>query len=251
MSVVEYNTLLFEISQRLDELNAGRKLLVMCRGKVAHRSDENMQNVFPLFVELEQNSFLGPDKLEVLKDVLKGVKEWSLFGNVKAFEAKRKEYKSLLEKIIHVLDELDCLEELVAICNDWIPEEKRSSMGDVRSLFKELENNESLGIGRLEVLKGILTQKEQRELLQEVVDLQERRKKEDEFEWRKGTLHSAVLELSRGSFVTVSQSFSIVDFTLSLLPCFQMNLNYAYFFQAQVAEIASSASSNLLGGKLT
>ncbi|CAH3195448.1 unnamed protein product, partial [Porites evermanni] len=90
MSVVEYNSLLFEISQRLDELNACRKLLVMCRGKVAHRSDENI-------------------------------------------------------------------------------------MGDVRSLFKELENNESLGIDRLEVLKRILTQKEQRELLQEVVDLQERR----------------------------------------------------------------------------
>lgn len=42
MSAVEYNSLLFEISQRLDNLDVGRKLLVMCRGKVAHRNEENM-----------------------------------------------------------------------------------------------------------------------------------------------------------------------------------------------------------------
>ena len=33
MSDVEYNSLIFEISQRLDELNVRRKLIVMCRGK--------------------------------------------------------------------------------------------------------------------------------------------------------------------------------------------------------------------------
>ena len=54
MSAVEYNSLLFEISQRLDDLDVGRKLLVMCRGKVAHRNEENMQDVdvFSLFEEL-------------------------------------------------------------------------------------------------------------------------------------------------------------------------------------------------------
>ena len=53
MSALEYNSLLFEISQRLDDLNEGRKLLVMCRGKVAHRNEENMQDVhvFSLFEE--------------------------------------------------------------------------------------------------------------------------------------------------------------------------------------------------------
>ena len=39
MSAVEYNSLIFEISQRLDELNVGRKLIVMCRWKVAPRSE--------------------------------------------------------------------------------------------------------------------------------------------------------------------------------------------------------------------
>ena len=75
MSVVEYNSLLFEISQRIDELNVGRKLVIMCREKVAPRNEENMQDVFPLFVELEQNGFLGPDKLKILKDLLKSLKE--------------------------------------------------------------------------------------------------------------------------------------------------------------------------------
>ena len=187
MSAIEYNSLLLEISQRLDELNVGRKLLVMCRGKVAPRNEENMQDVFSLFVELEQNGFLGLDKLEVLKDLLKGLKEWSLFGNVKAFQTKRKKYNSLLEKIILKLDELDCLEELLAICSDRIPEENRGGIEDVRSLLKELEVNDSLGIDRLEVLKEILTQKEKIDLLQEVEEFEERRNQQDEFEWRKGT----------------------------------------------------------------
>ena len=196
MSAVEYNSLLFEISQRLDDLNVGRKLLVMCRGKVAHRNEENMGDVhvFSLFEELEQNGFLGPDKLTTLKDLLKGLKEWSLFGHVKTFEIKRKEYNCLLERIILDLDQLDCLEQLVAICGDRIPEERHSSIQDVRSLFKELEINDSLGIDQLEVLKEILTQKVKTDLLQKVVELEERRNQEDEFEWRKGIVQMSFLK---------------------------------------------------------
>ena len=196
MSAVEYNSLLFEISQRLDDLNLGKKLLVLCREKVAPRNEENMLqdvHVFPLFEELEQNGFLGPDKLTTLKDLLRALKEWSLFGHVKTFEIKRKEYNSLLERIILDLDQRDCLEQLVAICRDRIPEERHGSIQDVRSLFKELEINESLGIDQLEVLKEILTQKVKTDLLQEVVELKERRNQEDEFEWRKGTIQISSL----------------------------------------------------------
>ena len=196
MSAVEYHSLLFEISQRLDDLNVGKKLLVLCRGKVAPRNEENMlQDVhaFSLFEELEQNGFLDPDKLTILKDLLRGLKEWSLFGHVKTFEIKRKEYNSLLERIILDLDQLDCLEQLVAICCDRIPEERHGSIQDVRSLFKELEINDSLGIDQLEVLKEILTQKVKTDLLQEVVELEERRNQEDEFEWRKGTIQISSL----------------------------------------------------------
>ena len=189
MSAIEYNNLLFKTSQRLNELNVGRQLLVMCRGKVETLDEETlMEDVFQLFVELEKNGFLGRDKLTILKDLLGELEEWSLLRNVKAFETKRKEYNGLLEKIITVLDELDCLEQLVAICNDRIPEEKHGSIHDVRSLFQELENNLSLGIAHLEVLKEILRQKEKTDLLEEVEEFEERKNQEEEFEWRKGIM---------------------------------------------------------------
>ena len=215
MSTIEYNNLLFKISQRLNELNVGRQLLVMCRGKVAPRDEENMQDVFPLFVELEQNGFLGADKLNILKDLLKGLEEWSLFGNVKSFESKRKEYNSLLERIIHVLDELDCLEQLVAICSDRIPEEKHSSIQDVRSLFQELENNDSLGIDHLEVLKEILTRQEKTNLLREVEEFEDGKNQEEEFEWRKDivTVLDSSVGLSLRSVTTIFANFSILFFS--------------------------------------
>ena len=208
MSAIEYNNLLFKISQRLNELNVGRQLLVMCRGKVAPRDEENMQDVFPLFVELEQNGFLGADKLNILKDLLKGLEEWSLFGNVKSFESKRKEYNSLLERIIHVLDELDCVDQLVAICSDRIPEEKHSSIQDVRSLFQELENNDSLGIDHLEVLKEILTRKEKTDLLREVEEFEDGKNQQEEFEWRKGIV--TVLDSSLGISRDPSRRFLLI-----------------------------------------
>ena len=40
---MEYNNLLYQISKRLDELNVGEQLLVMCRGKVTARSGEDFQ----------------------------------------------------------------------------------------------------------------------------------------------------------------------------------------------------------------
>ena len=205
MSAIEYNNLLFKTSQRLNELNLSRQLLVMCRGKVTPRDEENMQDVFPLFVELEQNGFLGADKLNILKDLLKGLEEWSLFGNVKSFESKRKEYNSLLERIIHVLDELDCLEQLVAICSDRRPEEKHSSIQDVRSLFQELENNDSLGIDHLEVLKEILIRQEKTDLLREVEEFEDGKNQEEEFEWRKGivTVVDSSLGISSRSVTAV------------------------------------------------
>lgn len=186
MSAVEYNSLIFEISQRLDELNVGRKLIVMCRGKVAPRSEGNMQDAFSLFVELEGKGFLGPDNLDVLKDVLKGVKEWALLEEAEKFESKRKEYDVLLKKLIRVLDELNDVERLVSICREKIPPERQGNILDVRSLFKELENNNCLGINRLGILKEILARTEKSDLLTTVKDFEERRTREDKFERRKG-----------------------------------------------------------------
>ena len=209
MSAVEYNSLIFEISQRLDELNVGRKLIVMCRGKVAPRSEGNMQDAFSLFVELEGKEFLGPDNLDVLKDLLKGVKEWALLEEAEKFESKRKEYDVLLKKIIRVLDELNDVERLVSICREKIPPERRGNIPDVRSLFKELENNNCLGINRLGILKEILAQTQKSDLLTTVKDFEERRTREDTFERRKG-MHRELNVFCDYFHFVVCMSFSVL-----------------------------------------
>ena len=53
-------------------------------------------------------------------------------------------------------------------------------------LFEELKNNSSLGINRLDVLKEILTQAEEQELLEKVKEFEKRRILENKFERRKG-----------------------------------------------------------------
>ena len=187
MSAIEYKSLILEIRERLDELNVGKKLIFMCRGKVAPRSEENMQDASSLITELEVKECLGPDNLDLLKDLLKGVKEWALLEEVEKFESKRTEYDILLNQIIRALDELNDLERLVSICGRKIPPESQGNIRDVRSLFEELENNNCLGINRLNILKEILAQTDKSDLLMAVKQFDERRTREDKFERRKGT----------------------------------------------------------------
>ena len=185
MSEVEYNNLLYQISKRLDELDVGDQLLFLCRGKVTDHGDENIQTR-SLIKELEDNGFLSPDRLVLLKGILKGVEEWTLFQQVEKFEVKRKEYSCLLEKIIRALDELSDLERLVSICRGKITVETQGNIHDVRSFFKELESNEWLGIDCLDTLKEILAQTEKIDLLKEVEEFEQRPSRELKFEMRKG-----------------------------------------------------------------
>ena len=190
MSEIEYNNLVFEISKSLEELNLRKQLLFLCRGKLAAGSEDvSIQDVLSLFKELEQRNHLGPNRLGVMKDLLKSVKEWVLLGKVKKFESKRKEYLDLLEQIIPVLDELNDLERLISICRVEIPEANEANIPNVRSLLKELEIHSCLGIDCLDILKEILTQTEQSDLLKEVDKFEERRNREDDFETRKGICH--------------------------------------------------------------
>ena len=178
MSAIEYNNLLFEISQRLEELNVLGRLLFMCRGKLAPGSEDIIQDVLSLFKELEEQSNLGADRMEVIKGLLKSFKEWSFFVKVEKFEKKRKNYNGLLEQIIRTLDELNDVERLIAICRGKISEENEGRIHDVRSLFKELESQNNLGIYHLNILKAILTEMENSELLKEFEKSEERRKQE-------------------------------------------------------------------------
>ena len=103
MTEVVYNNLLYQISKRLYELDVGDQLLFLCRGKVTDYGDENIQTRSLI----KDDGFLSPDRLMLLKGILEGVEEWALFQQVEKFEAKRKEYSCLLEKIIGALDELN------------------------------------------------------------------------------------------------------------------------------------------------
>ena len=81
---------------------------------------------------------------------------------------KTEEYNNLLEHIIRVLDERNYLERLSSICRGKITEERRASIQDVRSLFRELETNHWIGIDFIDVLKDILIQPANTDLLEEV-----------------------------------------------------------------------------------
>ena len=185
MSAIEYNNLLRKISQRLDDINSGQQLLVICSGMLAVRNEESIPTL-SLFLELEEKGFLSPDRLTVLKTILKGVKEWAFLEKVEKFEQKRKEYNNLLEQIIRELDELNDLERLISICKGNITEGRRASIHDVRSLIKELERKECLGICFLEIVKEILTQTEKTDLLKEVEEFEQRQSRQNEFERQKG-----------------------------------------------------------------
>ena len=141
------------------------------------RNEENIPT-FSLFKELEERGFLSSDRLNVLKAMLKGVKEWALLEEAEKFEAKRKEYNDLLEQVIQVLDGLNDLERLLSICGRKITEARQSSIFNVRSLFKELESNHWLGIDCLDTLKEILNQTKENNLLKEVEEFEQRQNHE-------------------------------------------------------------------------
>ena len=186
MSGIEYNFLLFEISEKLDELHPIRRLLFACREYLSSRSARNIRDTRSLFKKLEDQKNLEIDNLVIIKGLLKGFREWTLFGKVKRFENKRKEYNALLKEIIRVLDELNDLERLVSICREKLSEESEGLIEDVRSLFKELKKQNILDLDRLDILKEILTETEKKDLLKEVEKLEERSNDEDEFERKKG-----------------------------------------------------------------
>ena len=186
MSYVEYNQLLVEISQRLDQLNQHGHLLFMCRGCVASRR-EDIPDALSLFRELEEQNNLAIDKVELLKELLKGFGEWPLFDKVRKFEYKRKDYKELLELISRALVESNQLQQLIAVCTEREAlEENERNTQIVRILFEKLERRGLFEFGRLDFLKGILSGIGRQDLVKKVQDFEKRRIDEDEFERRKG-----------------------------------------------------------------
>ena len=187
----EYNSLLFRISKRLDDINVLEHILFICRGKLEHQADQDIHNTLSLLRKLEDSNFLGVDYLQLVKDILKAVEQWDLHEKVVKFERTRREYKELLERVINALEELNDLERLMSIVARVrrIPEERRNDVYDVRSLVQVLEEKNFLGIDCLEILREILTELNDDELLSELTEFQKRRIEDETQERRKGNLN--------------------------------------------------------------
>ena len=95
MSEIEYKSLKLAISKRLDERNILGDILCLCEGKIASGSEHDIQNAWSLFKKLEEQNNLA-DRLEDMKELLKGVGEWSL-------NEKRQEYNRLLKPGFHMI----------------------------------------------------------------------------------------------------------------------------------------------------
>ena len=89
MSEVEYRSLLFEISGKINA-NQLPRLVFMCTGNRHKGAQDSIHDVLKLFEVLKEQSRLGIDNLEMLKEILRILKEKSLLKKVKEFEENRK-----------------------------------------------------------------------------------------------------------------------------------------------------------------
>lgn len=180
MSEIEYRALCIRVSRGIDWQTEGETLLSLCKGRLIAEGSENLiGNAADLLEQLEGQNKLGIDHLEVLKELLGAIEKWALVDNIDIFEINRKNYLSMLEKVILKLDELNCLEQLIRICTPYLEEGRVGGIESIRALFKELESNDRLGPANLGILKKILKKKREEELLREVEEFEKKRKDEN------------------------------------------------------------------------
>ena len=184
MSFFEYSNLLYQISEEVDwETKRGRLMFIINRSRSGDYGDD-ITNVILLLTKMEERNLLGIDRLNVLKDLLKGIKRCDLGRKVEEFENRRNDYKQFLEKISRVLDESNELQRLISICRrqNLIGHEREGHITNVNALFTELENQNNLGIGNLSILKTFANEVEKPDLCKLVDDFDEKRKQENDVE---------------------------------------------------------------------
>ena len=180
MSEIEYRALCIRVSRGIDWQTEGETLLSLCKGRLIAEGSENLiGNAADLLEQLEGQNKLGIDHLEVLKELLGAIEKWALVDKIDIFEINRKNYLSMLEKVILKLDELNCLEQLIRICTPYLEEGRVGGIESIRVLFKKLESNDRLGPANLEILKKILKEMREEELLREVEEFEKKRKDEN------------------------------------------------------------------------
>ncbi len=180
MSATEYRLLLFDISEKIDWQAERKRLLYIFKSVLPKDSETNIQDVISLFTSLEEKNLLGIDRVEALKDLLKGIAEWDLHKKVKTFETKRREYRSLLLLFSRELDECNKLQRLISVCEGKIAPDREEEIKDVFTLLTELEKHNNLGFGRLDVLKMMAVNMEKPGLVKQV-EVFEGRRNDEEF----------------------------------------------------------------------
>ena len=184
MSFVEYSNLLYQISVEIDwETERGRLMFIINRS-LPDDSGDDITDVISLLTKMEEKNLLGIDRLNVLKDLLKGIEKWDLNQKVEKFENKRNDYKQFLEKVSRALDESNELQRLILICRrqNLIAHEREEHIADVDALFIELEQQNNLGIGNLSILRTFATEVEKPDLCRLVDDFNEKRNQEEDAE---------------------------------------------------------------------
>ena len=184
MSFGEYLNLLCEISEEIDWEAKRERLIFIINRYLPDVSGDEITDVNSLLAKLEERSLLGIDRLDVLKDLLKGIRKWDLLRIVDGFEIKRKDYKQFLGKISRALDESNELRRFILICKrqNLIAHERTEDIPNVNALFTELEQQNNLGIGNLSILRTLANEVEKPDLCKLVDDFDEKRKQEDDAE---------------------------------------------------------------------
>ena len=184
MSFGEYLNLLCEISEEIDWEAKRERLIFIINRYLPDVSGDEITDVNSLLAKLEERSLLGIDRLDVLKDLLKGIRKWDLLRIVDGFEIKRKDYKQFLGKISRALDESNELQRFILICKrqNLIAHERTEHIPNVNALFTELEQQNNLGIGNLSILRTLANEVEKQDLCKLVDDFDEKRKQEDDAE---------------------------------------------------------------------
>ena len=184
MSVVEYRVLLYQFCEEIDWQTQRRKLIFIFRAFLPDDSEEGITETDSLLTLLEEKNLLGIDRLNVMKELLKGIRKWDLLRMVRRFEIKRKDYKQLLEQISRDIDETNELERLISICKEknLIALESEEDIVDVNALFTLLEQQNNLGIEDLTVLKTLANIVGKPDMCRLLEEFEKKRKQEEDAE---------------------------------------------------------------------
>ena len=112
MSEIEYYDLIFEISTKID-VNQLERLIFMCTKKISEGSEGTITSARGLFKELEKQGYLGIDRLENLKEILKQLKKRAMLKKVEEFEIKRRGTQLNIMLVILICFEVSSAKEIL------------------------------------------------------------------------------------------------------------------------------------------